>query len=79
MWQYLKYIILYIGNFQRKHTDFFKYNTKYWKNIVPIAPDGPIGGREAMEPWDYPRAMEGRRITSMAIGGHAWLTLHFTV
>ena len=29
-----------------------------------IAPDGPIGGREAMELCDHPRAMEGRWITS---------------
>ena len=43
----------------------------------PRGPDGPIGGHEAMEPWDHPSIMEGRRVPSMAIGGHAWLTLVF--
>ena len=33
----------------------------------PIAPDGPIGGREAMEPWDHPRAMGRRWMPSMAM------------
>ena len=27
-----------------------------------MAPDSPIGGHEAIEPWDHPRAMEGRRM-----------------
>ena len=35
----------------------------------PKAPGSPIGAHEAMEPWDHPRAMEGRRMPSMAIGG----------
>ena len=26
-----------------------------------MASDSPIGGRGAMEPWDHPKAMEGRR------------------
>ena len=30
----------------------------------PIAPDSAIGGHEAMEPWDHPRA----------IGCHRWLS-----
>ena len=30
-----------------------------------IAPNSPIGGHEAMEPWDHPRAME-------AVGCHRW-------
>ena len=31
-----------------------------------MAPDGPIEGREAMEPWNHPRAMEGHRGLFMA-------------
>ena len=34
-----------------------------------MAPDGSIGGREAMEPWDHPKAMKGRRMPPMANGG----------
>ena len=34
-----------------------------------MVPDGPIGGRESMEPWDHPRPMEGRRMRSGAIHG----------
>ena len=45
----------------------------------PISPNSPIGGHEAMKPWDHPRAMEGRRMPPMAIGGHAWPTLLFGV
>ena len=35
----------------------------------PIAPDGLIGGREAMKPWDNPRVMKNRRIPSGAMHG----------
>ena len=35
----------------------------------PMAFDSPIGGHEAMEPWDHPRAIEDRRMTSMAMHG----------
>ena len=38
--------------------------------MAPDSLDGPIGGREDMEPRDHPRAIEGRRIPSMANGGH---------
>ena len=37
-----------------------------------MAPDSPIRGHHAMKPWDHPRVMEGHRMPSMAIGGHAW-------
>ena len=41
----------------------------------PIAPDGPIRGREAMEACDHPRAMEGRRVPSMVMRSHEWPAL----
>ena len=38
-------------------------------SVAPMAADGPIGGCEAMEPWDYLWAMEAYRIPSMAMHG----------
>ena len=36
---------------------------------LPMASDSPIGGHEAREPCDHPRAMEGHRRPSGAIHG----------
>ena len=33
-----------------------------------MAPDSPIEGHEAMDPWGYPRATGCHRWTSVAIG-----------
>ena len=40
-----------------------------------MAPDSPIGGHEAMEPLDHPKAMEGRRMPSMAMHGSHYFSV----
>ena len=36
---------------------------------LPMAPDSPIGGHEAMKQWDHPRGVEGHRMLSGIMHG----------
>ena len=61
----------------KSHIHEQMYNTRHWKVMwamhgprwLPMASDSPIGGHEAREPCDHPRAMEGHRRPSGAIHG----------